>query len=125
VSEFGFAAAAAEKRRRGRPPAFTPEAMAVARSTGAKSRRAQQDVLYRLTAARLLLQVAARRPSATGRLSWLVDLETGRCLKPSVLVELGRMTDTRMLLRAALHLCEVQPSTKDAVAWLRESRLTS
>jgi len=122
VADSRIAAAAAQKRPRGRPPAFSPEAMAIARSTGARSRRSQQDFLYRLKAAHLLRRIAALRSSAAARLSWLIDLETGRCLQPSVLAELGRINDNRAMLRLALALCDVKPPTKVAINWIRQKR---
>jgi hypothetical protein len=111
-------------RRRGRPrKVFGPEGygalMAAIGITDQTTRRGQQDALYRMRAVHLL----------GDDYPWLVDKEkmeaggNAKAWKPIILAELGRIEDERHLRTCARQLCEIRPTSKDAVRRIRKWRV--
>jgi hypothetical protein len=117
--------AAAEKRPRGRPRAFTADDEAWAVHNGAKSDRNAQNLLYRRRAIIRLYMIVSQRPDLSARLSWLLDFSTGVVARPSVLTELGRVRAPRLFLRLADQVCREQPRSKEAEAMIRAARSTA
>ena len=125
---------------RGRPPVFSEEALrqaaafSYARRVG--TRRGAQDLVYRMFAIAAIEHYCEAFPESAPALDWL--------LKPrrrhTLLSELGRFgnpssgkdgqlqwngEDVSLLIRAALELAELRPSTKEGVAMLRDRRRRS
>ena len=85
-----------------------------------RTERARHDFHYRTRA----IQTLCYEP----RFAWLADegkMAVGAkdAWKPSILAELGRIHDADTLRAVALRICELRPSTKDAVAMIRRFRL--
>ena len=121
MSDNGISEAVSEKRKRGRPPTFSPEYRAAIAHIypDITSHRGITDVLYRLRALDLLQDDA--------RFAWLADRDKitagePNAWKPSILTELGRIWDDDDLKAVALHICEMKPKTKDATAEIRRIR---
>ncbi len=121
MSDDGISEAVSEKRKRGRPPTFSPELRARIAHwySDIKSHRGITDAMYRLRALGLLTDDA--------RFKWLVDKDKmiagePNAWKPSILAELGRISDEETLKVVALRVCEVKPKTKDAIAEIRRFR---
>ena len=114
--------AASEKRRRGRPRIMDEEWHAIvdALTPEVRTERARHDFHYRTKA----IQTLCYEP----RFAWLADegkMAVGAkdAWKPSILAELGRIRDADTLRAVALRICELRPSTKEAVALIRRFRL--
>jgi|TARA_B100001964_G_C14051899_1_gene517404 hypothetical protein len=121
MSDDGISEAVSEKRKRGRPPTFTPEYRALMKAffPDVQTRRGMTNVLYQQQALGLLRDDA--------RFKWLVDKDKmiagePNAWKPSILAELGRISDEETLKVVALRVCEVKPKTKDAIAEIRRFR---
>ena len=85
-----------------------------------RTERARHDFHYRTKA----IQTLCYEP----RFAWLADGEkmaagVKDAWKPSILAELGRIRDGDTLRAVALRICELKPSTKEAVAIIRRFRL--
>jgi hypothetical protein len=125
---------------RGRPPVFTEAALrqaagySYARRVG--TRRGAQDLVYRMFAIAAIEHYCEAFPESAPAFDWL--------LKPrrrhTLLSELGRFgnpssgkhgelrwsgEDVSLLIRAALEVAELRPSTKEGVAILRDRRRRS
>jgi hypothetical protein len=109
-----------DTKKRGRPPAFKAEQMAIITQLFPEvhSRRGRVNALYRTHAMDLLKQ---------RRFRWLMDMEglaAGKdTWKPSILAELGRIADDRTLRAFAARICQLKPKTHEAVAMIRRARL--
>ena len=113
-----------EKPKRGRPRAFS-ETMehayqAYGLFTDTKTRRGRVNICYRQHA----LYVIKGDP----RLAWLFDSELIRTqehapFRRTILTELGRIPNDEDLRAVALRICELKPTTKEAVAMIRRFRL--
>jgi hypothetical protein len=119
-----------EKPKRGRPPGWMYGAVArkYRREFGIYARdlteRGRQNKDRRQSALRVILE------AKDARLNWLVDdaaIAAGKQpkLPETILTELGRIDDDHELLTAALRLCELRPSAREAVAMIREWRGTA
>lgn len=113
--------ASKNRRRRGRPRVWSEDATALARfvSPNVKTGRALQNTSYRQLALRCLVQDPA--------FSWLCNgakMEAGapNAWKPGILSELGRFLDEETIRAFAARICELKPSTKEAIAMLRRAR---
>jgi hypothetical protein len=121
-TERGISEAASEKRKRGRPPIWGKQVER--RFEGlfpdVKTRRGTQNVIYR----QIAVDVLTKDP----RFAWLCDKEKmmkgdPHAWKPSILAELGRISDSEELKAVALRICELKPETvKAAVAMIRRAR---
>ena len=95
-------------------------AMVEALTPEVRTERARHDFHYRTKA----IQTLCYEP----RFAWLADGEkmaagVKDAWKPSILAELGRIRDGDTLRAVALRICELKPSTKEAVAIIRRFRL--
>jgi hypothetical protein len=131
MGETGISEEASEnhtERKRGRPRHFSKEEMqrvdASSRLMGQKrTPRAQQNFIYMSRAMRVIEPLLPKHPE----LRWLIDPEAimrgeGH-LQQSIMQELGRVRDDRMLVALALRICELRPTSHDAVKRLRQARL--
>ena len=119
---------------RGRPPVFSEEALrqaaafSYARRVG--TRRGAQDLVYRMFAIAAIEHYCEAFPESAPALDWLLKPRR----RDTLLSELGRFgnpssgkdgqlqwngEDVSLLIRAALELAELRPSTKEGVAMLR------
>ena len=133
---------AGDERRpsRGRPLIFSDDALREASGYSyarrVKTRRAAQDLVYRMFAIAAIEHYCEAFPESAGTLAWL--LEPRR--RHTLLSELGRVgtprsgadgslhwngQDVARLIDAALEIARVQPSTKEGVAMLRALRRRS
>lgn len=115
-------AASEKKKKRGRPPVFSPEYRAAMGELfyEVRTHRGMSEIMYRQRAYGFLIDDA--------RFSWLADRrkieEKGRRgMKSSILAALGRITDEAELKAVALRICELKPKTKAAVAMINRFRL--
>ena len=113
-----------EKPKRGRPPAFPPELEAgydgLALFDGIHSRRGRVNVYYRMQALRALKGIPG--------VEWVYDEARARAGEPgawrqTILIELGRIRDPDAIRKVARQLCELKPTTREAVAMVRRWRL--
>lgn len=122
---------------RGRPPVFTEQALrqaagySYARQVG--TRRGAQDLVYRMFAIAAIEHYCEAFPERAATLAWLLTPRR----RHTLLSELGRVgnpssgkdgqlrwtgEDVALLIRAALEIAELRPSTKEGVALLRGRR---
>jgi hypothetical protein len=88
---------------------------------GNRTERGRQNIDRRQWALHVILE------AKDARLNWLVNetaIAAGKQpkLRETILTELGRIDDDAELLTAALRICELRPSTRDAVAMIRRWR---
>ena len=108
------------KTKRGRPAEFTEEEMQQAELAAGRpmSKRQLQTVAYRQRAIRALID--------DDRFSWLIDRQASErgdgTWKPAILAELGRLDGPELIEAAALELCQRRPTTKEAIAFVRQLR---
>lgn len=109
------------KRSRGRPPLLNKvwhDFYAKNAPVGA-SERTIQNMSYYLRAFSLLQP----EPWANG---WLIDYPSKAGhhgnVRRTILTELGRIEDDETLIAVAQELCELQPTTKEAIALIRHWR---
>jgi hypothetical protein len=115
------------RRRRGRPSLWEPgylEAMErMGMFTETTTRRGKNNICYRQRAVALL------GSGDNPEFHWLCGgpaITKGgqaKAWRPSVLVELGRINDDEMLLALARRMCELKPTSRAAVAAIRQFRL--
>ena len=122
---------------RGRPVTFSDDALREASGYSyarrVKTRRAAQDLVYRMFAIAAIEHYCEAFPESADTLAWL--LEPRR--RHTLLSELGRVAtprsgkdgklrwngqDVTRLIEAALEIARAKPSTKEGVAILRELR---
>jgi hypothetical protein len=129
--------AAPKKIRRGRPPVFSDDALrraagfSYARSVG--TRRAAQDLVYRMFAVAAIEQYCEAYPASKATLEWLLKPK----LRHALLTELGRVArpksdeegvlrwndrDVDRLVWAALEIAERKPPTKAGLVLIRDLR---
>jgi hypothetical protein len=129
--------AAPKKMRRGRPPVFSDDALrraagfSYARSVG--TRRAAQDLVYRMFAVAAIEQYCEAYPARKATLEWLLKPK----LRHALLTELGRIArpksdeegvlhwndrDVDRLIWAALEIAERKPPTKTGLVLIRDLR---
>ena len=127
----------APNRGRGRPSAFSDDALRVAtgysyaRRVG--TRRGAQDLVYRMFAIATIEHYCEAFPEKAETLEWLLRPRR----RHTLLSELGRFgnprsdasgelrwnsLDVAQLIEAAIEIAETQPSTKEGVALLRKRR---
>jgi hypothetical protein len=113
-----------ESRRRGRPPRHGPEVMTMMRGLFPEARtvRSIQNKWFLVQAQRVL----RHEPELT----WLLDLDPsthaiqkGGAYRMTILQELRRIEDEGVMKAVARRLCELKPSTREAVAMIRRFRL--
>ncbi len=109
------------RRERGRPAKMTPEQVAICDSMfpEVKTRRGQQNIIYRLRAMSILRE--------DSRFLWLIDPEKAiqgkpGSWRPSILAELGRLEDQDAMRAVALRICELKPKARQAVSMIRRAR---
>ena len=112
------------RRGRGRPVKMVPEEFAICHTMfpDIKTRRGQQNVIYRLRAMNILKK--------DSRFRWLIDPQGAMQGKagswqPSILAELGRFEDDEAMLSVALRICELKPKAREAVSMIRRARTGS
>lgn len=106
--------------RRGRPRVLSPEVeaafSAIGMFTECKTRRSRLNIYYRTKAMGVLKE----------GFEWLFDgkkVAAGvQAWKPTILIELGRIEDEELMRAMAEQLCELKPSTRDAVLMVRRLR---
>ena len=109
------------KNPRGRPRLLDATHLALAEfATDAKTLRHKQNVHYRACAFAVLMH--------DERFLWLCDpkaMQESRphSFRPTILAELGRISNEDDLKAIALRICEVKPKTKEAVVMIRRWRL--
>jgi hypothetical protein len=124
-----FSEAASETPRRGRPPVFSDQLIEF--YTGLfpeiRTRRGIVDLAYGMQA----LGVLTDDPHPE-RFHWLCDkaaMAAGEpgASRPSLLTELGRFNHDDLIIDYAEQLCALdpKPTTKQAIAMLRQCRLNS
>lgn len=114
-------------RKSGRPSVFDEsDRAAIPWVSDGHSPRQIANIMYRQRALFLLMKL--ERPE---RFDWLFKAGGGkergktRCWRPTILAELGRLSNDSEVIEAfALRLCEVKPTTAEAVEMLRDIRLT-
>jgi hypothetical protein len=110
------------KRKRGRPPSIDPEMMQLAEQffPDVRTARGRANRVYFLQAFGILKNLPGTQ--------WLcsteeeIDAGTSR-VKHSILAELGRIADPERFMVAAARLCQLRPTAREAVAWIRSIRL--
>jgi hypothetical protein len=127
---------AASEKRRGRPPLFSDDelrrAAQFAYARRVHTRRGAQDLVYRRFALVAIEHYREAFPDVGAELEWLVSPP-----RYSLLSELGRIAAPKSgdedalewsapgvnsLIRTALQIARVKPSTKQGVALIRELR---
>ena len=114
-----------EKPKRGRPPVYLPEHLALARfvTPDVKTTRGLQNTMRRQRALALVMDAGKDDPA----LLWLMD--PAACARgearwqPLILAELGRIDTDADLLAMARHVADLRPTAKVAVALIRRWRL--
>lgn len=111
-----------ETHRRGRPPRYDPAYMTTMRALYPELRTARglHNKYYQGRAQGVLKDEAG--------VEWLMDVAQLKQHQPgnyrqTILQELGRIDDDDALKAVARRLCELQPSTHEAVAMIRRWRL--
>lgn len=116
-----------KKMKRGRPrlKLFTPEEEAVHQAVGTfngvRTTRTRQNWMYRQRAMYVL------RVHEDERFKWLADnakvtADAPNAIKHSILAELGRIEDADVVKAVALQICEMKPTTREAVQIVRNFR---
>jgi hypothetical protein len=125
------------KHPRGRPVVFSEdvlrEASGYSYARRVRTRRAAQDLVYRMFAIAAIEHYCEAFPESAATLAWLLTPRR----RYTLLSELGRVgtprsgvdgtlqwtgRDVTRLIEAALEIARMQPSTKEGVAYLRELR---
>ncbi len=113
-----------EKPNRGRPRVIPDDAtirlFVGGFSPGVTTERGRQNAFYALRA----LAALSREKNDEGKPPPFAWLAAGDRARKTILAELGRIDDDRLLVSAAQHLCDAKPTTRRAVAWLRRLRGT-
>jgi hypothetical protein len=137
ADSYGMPPEAGSKRLRGRPPVFSDAALRRATDFSyakrVRSRRGEQDLVYRMFAVAAIELYRETHPETGARLEWLLSPRRRHVL----LTELGRIAkpksdsdgtlkwnemDVSHLIAVALEIADSKPSTKDGVARIREIR---
>lgn len=113
-----------QNRKPGRPRKFSADIEAISDAIGlftdSKTRRNRLNILHRQRA------LSVMGNNAEG-LTWLFDKEGFQRgsvkIKQGILSELGRIDDDESLIAIARQLCELKPTTREAVAMVRRWRL--
>lgn len=127
------------KRTRGRPAVFSDDVLRQAAEFSyareVRTRRGAQDLVYRRFAVVAIELYSEAFPEKAETLAWFFSPR----LRHALLSELGRIAqprsgeggalrwderDVERLIRTALEIARVQPSTKDGVAMIRKRRLS-
>lgn len=120
----------ASSKKRGRPLAFSDEALDRALGTGVAAarhvttKRGAQDVAYRIRAVLVIERFREIYPAEAQPLNWLFrpgDMR-GQTWRHSLLTELGRAQKAQHIVPIALRLASVRPKTKDGIRLVRHLR---
>lgn len=111
------------KKQRGRPRRFSRKQVedTSAFTPDVKSARGKQNAIYRMIALHQIL-----RCSEPKRYSWLADEDGMRAgtgeWKPTLLTELGRISDELLFFDVAEQLCKHKPTTKHGLRYIARVR---